>query len=59
MDETRLRLLDAAGPIFAERGYRAATVREICQEAGTNLAAISYHFQDKENFYVAAVKHAA
>ncbi len=59
MDETRLRLLDAAGPIFAERGYRAATVREICQEAGTNLAAISYHFHDKESFYVAAVKHAA
>lgn len=59
MDETRLRLLDAAGPIFAERGYRATTVREICQQAGTNLAAISYHFEDKEGFYVAAVKQAA
>lgn len=59
MDETRLKLLDAAGPIFAERGYRATTVREICQTAGTNLAAISYHFGDKENFYVAAVRHAA
>ncbi len=59
MDETRLKLLDAAGPIFAERGYRATTVREICQAAGTNLAAISYHFGDKENFYVAAVQHAA
>jgi len=59
VDETRLRLLNAAGPIFAERGYRATTVREISQEAGTNLAAISYHFEDKEGFYVAAVKHAA
>lgn len=59
MDETRLRLLNAAGPIFAERGFRATTVREICQQAGTNLASISYHFQDKEGFYVAAVKHAA
>ncbi len=59
MDETQLKLLDAAGPIFAERGYRATTVREICQAAGTNLAAISYHFGDKENFYVAAVQHAA
>ncbi|MCX7418061.1 MAG: CerR family C-terminal domain-containing protein [Planctomycetia bacterium] len=59
MDETRLRLLNAAGPIFAERGYRATTVREISQEAGTNLAAISYHFEDKEGFYIAAVKHAA
>lgn len=59
MDETQLKLLDAAGPIFAERGYRATTVREISQAAGTNLAAISYHFGDKENFYVAAVQHAA
>lgn len=59
MDETQFKLLDAAGPIFAERGYRATTVREICQAAGTNLAAISYHFGDKENFYVAAVQHAA
>lgn len=59
MDETRCKLLDAAGPIFAERGYRATTVREICQQAGANIAAISYHFGDKENFYVAAVQHAA
>jgi len=57
-DDTRSRLLDAAGPIFAEKGYQAATVREICQEAGVNLAAVNYYFGDKERLYVEAVKSA-
>jgi AcrR family transcriptional regulator len=49
--ETRLRLLNAAGQVFAEKGFRAATVREICTAAGANVAAINYHFGDKERLY--------
>ena len=56
--ETRERLLDAAGPIFAEKGLRRVTVREICEQAGVNIAAINYHFGDKENLYVEAVRRA-
>lgn len=48
---TRERLLAAAGPIFARRGYREATVREICQRAEVNAAAIHYHFGDKLELY--------
>ena len=33
-DETRRQLLEAAGGVFAEAGFRDATVREICRRAG-------------------------
>ena len=46
-DPTREKLLDVAGRIFADRGYRAATIREICLAAGANVAAVNYHFGDK------------
>ena len=55
---TRQRLLEAAGEVFAEQGYRAATVRDICHRAGANIAAIKYHFGDKEQLYSAAVRYA-
>jgi len=57
-DDARTRLLNAAGHIFAEKGYQAATVREICQEAGVNLASVNYYFGDKERLYIETVKRA-
>jgi len=58
IDTTRERLLEAAGPIFAEKGFQAANVRAICKRAGVNLAAISYHFRGKEQFYIETIRHA-
>ncbi|MGH8067886.1 MAG: TetR/AcrR family transcriptional regulator [Candidatus Entotheonellia bacterium] len=58
MLETRQRLLEAVGEVFAERGFRAATVRDICQRAKANIAAINYHFGDKERLYTAVLKYA-
>ncbi len=54
--ETRGRLLSAALEVFAERGYRAATFKEICGRAGTNPAAINYHFRDKLHLYLAVIE---
>ena len=55
MEDTRERLLAAAGTIFAEKGYEAATVRDICQQAEANLAAVNYYFGDKERHYLESV----
>lgn len=59
-DATQQRLLQAAGEVFAEKGYHAATVREICARAGVhNIAAINYYFRDKENLYAETLRFAA
>lgn len=53
--QTRDRLIEAAGGVFAERGYRGATMREIAERAGANLAAAHYHFGSKLELYRAVV----
>jgi AcrR family transcriptional regulator len=58
LDDTRQDLMNSAGPLFAEKGFRATTVREICDLAKANQAAINYHFRDKENLYIECVRHA-
>lgn len=57
--ETRQRLLEAAGEVFAERGFRDATVREICEKAKANIAGINYYFGDKEELYAEVIRYAA
>ncbi len=58
-EDTQTRLLEAAGQVFAEKGFRSATVREILRRAAVqNLAAVNYYFGDKERLYEAALRHA-
>ncbi len=54
---TAERLIEVAGEIFAQKG-NAATVREICAAAGCSVAAINYHFGDKQRLYVRCVEAA-
>jgi AcrR family transcriptional regulator len=61
-DLTRDKLIEAAGHVFAERGYRAATIREISRRAGANVAAVNYTFGDKMGLYTEVLRqsvHAA
>lgn len=57
-EKTRDRLLDAAGEVFAERGYRRATVREICRRANVNIASVNYYFKGKEDLYADVLEFA-
>lgn len=52
--ETRNRLLEAACEVFAEKGYHAAKVADICRRAGANVAAVNYYFGDKAALYTEA-----
>jgi AcrR family transcriptional regulator len=57
-DATKDRLLQAAGEEFAEKGYECARIRAICDRAQANVAAVNYHFGDKEQLYIEAVLRA-
>lgn len=50
-DTAKERIIEAAGPIFAQKGFAATTVREICSAAKVNQAAINYYFGSKECLY--------
>ncbi len=49
--DARSRLVLAALRLFAEKGFEAATTREICVAAGANISAIRYYFGDKAGLY--------
>jgi len=55
--KTAKNLLAAASDVFAKKGYRDATIAEICERAKANVAAVNYHFGDKETLYTEAWRH--
>jgi AcrR family transcriptional regulator len=57
-EDTKQRLLDAAGEVFSTQGFKAATVRTICRMARANVAAVHYHFGGKEGLYAALLTEA-
>ena len=57
-ETTKARLLEAAGEEFAAKGYKAASIRKICDRVGANCAAVNYHFGSKEQLYIEAVLEA-
>lgn len=59
MPTTKRRLLDAAGRLFAQHGFHAASVRAICDQARANPGAVSYHFGGKKPLYRAVLRRSA
>jgi AcrR family transcriptional regulator len=56
--DTKTDLLEAAGHVFAEKGFDRATGKEICQRAGANAAAINYYFGGMDKLYLAVLEEA-
>ena len=54
---TKERLLEAAIILFGEKGYDAASLRDICGRAEANVGAVNYHFKDKQGLYRAVLEH--
>lgn len=57
--DTKSRLLETAATLFAEHGYRGASVRHICDLARANPGAVSYHFGGKKQLYRTVLRRAA
>ncbi len=56
-EETRARIVAAALKMFGERGFEAASTRDIATGAGVNAPALQYYFDNKEGVFVACVEH--
>jgi AcrR family transcriptional regulator len=52
-EETRTKILDSAIKLFSTRGYTAASVDDICAEAGISKGAFYHHFESKQALFLA------
>jgi len=48
---TRAKIIEAAGRLFKDTGYKGVTVRDIAKTANVHLGALNYHFRTKEALY--------
>lgn len=57
MNETQIKLIEAAEVEFADHGFEGASIRKITARAGANVAAINYHFGSKETLFIEMVRY--
>ncbi len=55
--EKQIQIMEAAEELFAEQGFAGTSVRDIAEEAGVNLAMISYYFGSKEKLMESLFKY--
>ena len=53
---TRARILDAAGAVFAGRGFERATLDEIARQAGVSKGAVYHSFRSKDDLFLALLE---
>jgi AcrR family transcriptional regulator len=52
-EETRAELVEAAARVFARRGFHGASIDQIAREAGYSSGAIYWHFEGKDDLFLA------
>ncbi len=57
-EPARVRILQVAADLFADDGYKATSVRKICEAARVNVAMVNYYFHSKEELHLAAFDYA-
>ncbi len=50
--DTYSRLIESAGALFAQKGFKETTIREICEHADANIASVNYYFRDKKKLFL-------
>ncbi len=50
-DNSKVRILDAATVLFAQKGFDGTSIREICKKANVNICMISYYWGGKQELY--------
>jgi AcrR family transcriptional regulator len=55
--DKQVQIMEAAEKLFAEQGFAGTSVRDIAEEAGVNLAMISYYFGSKEKLMESLFRH--
>jgi TetR/AcrR family transcriptional regulator len=53
--DTRDRVLQTAQALFAERGYRATSLRDIAKRIGIKAPSLLHHFPSKQQLYTAVL----
>ena len=56
-NDKQIQIIETAEELFADRGYDGTSVRDIADEAGVNVAMISYYFGSKEKLMEALFEH--
>ena len=59
LNEKQLQIIETAEILFADKGFDGASVRDIANEAGVNVAMISYYFGSKEKLLEALFNYRA
>jgi AcrR family transcriptional regulator len=57
LPDARSRLLEAGLELFSSKGMDGTSVRELAIAAGTNVAAVNYHFGSKETLHTEVLRY--